>query len=484
MRANRPVSRRTVLRGAAGSAALAGLAACSGNDSGGATTITIEGPNQWTDSGSSFGPAWDKLIAKFEKANPGITVKTVVLPISQFLETISTQLSAATAPELVFNQAPHESYMVYHLDDDLQKPNPFVPGNKAWIDLFDPKYFTPKLANVIDEEGHVDWLPFNLFTRGIFYNEDAFAKAGVTAPITTFADLIASAPRFKAAGYTPFAMDNGNIGMGFTYQTMYDMMMIKYFDRFDYFDAAGDPGKNSQITAKDVTRAVLSGKLNPRLPEVAELFRLLKQFSDTCCTPNWSGIAGNSGTMAGIREFVSGKAAMAWGTDYTKALLAGSVKFSYDSMPFPTITKESSSLSTNYAARCGLTSGATSYMIPAKTSGDRLAAAITFLQWMSVGSNVQTWLDETGAVPAVLGAKAPPEAAALTTGVWAEGASMGAPPDGPSGQSGLAVYEGYLLGSKSLAEEQGYLADVWRKGAIQQAKTKGWSDESWAGAAK
>ena len=85
--------------------------------------------------------------------------------------------------------------MVYHLDEDLKKPNPYVPGNKAWIDLYDPKYFTMTQSNVIDTEGHTNFVPFNLFTAGVYYNVDAFAKAGVEAPIKTFADLLGAAKK-------------------------------------------------------------------------------------------------------------------------------------------------------------------------------------------------------------------------------------------------------------------------------------------------
>jgi multiple sugar transport system substrate-binding protein len=123
-------------------------------------------------------------------------------------------------------------------------------------------------------------------------------------------------------------------------------------------------------------------------------------------------------------------------------------------------------------------------MIPAKTSGDKLKATIKFLQWMSVASNIQTWIDETGAVPALVDGKAASQATSLSTGVWAETDIMGGAPDGPPGQTGLALYEGYLLGSKSLAQEQAFLADGWKKGAMQNVKTYDWGNEAWAKSAK
>ena len=48
------------------------------------TTITLEGPNQWTQSGSSFGHPWDQVVAEFKKVT-GVTVHTDVLPLGHVL---------------------------------------------------------------------------------------------------------------------------------------------------------------------------------------------------------------------------------------------------------------------------------------------------------------------------------------------------------------------------------------------------------------
>lgn len=459
--------------------------ACSsgGSSAGGVTTITLEGPNQWTSSGSTFGPAWEDLISRFEKANPKIKVKTVVLPLSQFNQTISTQLAAATAPELVFNQASYKPYMVHALESDLKKPNPYVPGNKHWIDLFNPKFYGLTKATSIDAEGHVDFVPFNLVAVGLFYNKSAFAKAGVTAPLTTFSSLLRACGKLKSAGYTPFGMDDSDIGLGWTINAIFNMLMNKHYKELNVYDATGKPGSNPQLTAKDWAKAVLTKQITPKTPEVAESLRLYKQFFDSCATKNWSGITGTSGAMVNIKDFSSGSAAMTWGTDYAPAALPG-VSFKYASMPFPNITKESTPLSTSAPAQFGVSTGGTSYMIPAKVSGDKLKAAIKFLQWMSVGSNLQPWFNSTGAIPAVRAAKAPPETKGFTEGSWGEAMTMGGIPGGPPGTTTVSLFDGYLLGSKSLSAEQSYLAGMWQKGMTQAVKDNNWGNETWAKNAK
>lgn len=460
-------------------AALA-LSACGGgggSSPNGITTITLEGPNQWVSSGSTFGPAWEKLISAFEKDNPKIKVNTVVLPVAQFNETESTQLAAGTAPELVFNQASYQPYMVYHLESDLKKPDPYVPGNKAWIDLFNPAYYS--LTTSVDPEGHVDWIPFNLFEAALFYNKDAFTKAGVQAPITNWQDLMTACSKLKTAGYTPFAMDDSLIGVSWTANTIFYQLLNKYYNKLNVYDAKGDPGSNTIMTNKDWAKAVLTKQITAKTPEVTESLTLLKQMFNNCMTKDWSGIAGTSGAMADIKDFASGQAAMAWGTDYAPAALAG-VKFPYASMAFPTITKTTTPLSTNTPARFGISTGGTSYMIPANTKGDKLAAAIKFLQWMSAPTKIQTWLDETGAIPAVKDAKISDQTAGFTKGVWAEPPSAAGIPGPPSGVTIVSLYDGYLLGSKDLAAEQAHLEDMWTQFENESVQKYSWTSESWA----
>ena len=102
----------------------------SGEGGGDAVTITLSGPNQWNSDPASFGPAWEDLIAAFEEEEPNINVETTVLPLAEFKNTLSTQLAAGTAPELIFAQASHTPDQLTVLDDYLEEPNPYVEGNE------------------------------------------------------------------------------------------------------------------------------------------------------------------------------------------------------------------------------------------------------------------------------------------------------------------------------------------------------------------
>src|SRR5579863_8230883 len=197
-----------------GALAAGTLAACtapgaSGHSSGGVagTTITLEGPNQWTQSGSSFGRPWNQLVAEFKKVT-GVTVNTDVLPLATFSSVESAQLAAGIAPDLVFSQATYQPYMVVPLNKYLGQPNPFVAGHKSWLSEFDQSAFSAKVTGVLDPRGNFDWVPFNLAGIAMYYNKSAFKQAGITAPISTFSQLIGDCGTLAKAGYTPIAMDS------------------------------------------------------------------------------------------------------------------------------------------------------------------------------------------------------------------------------------------------------------------------------------
>ena len=449
------------------------------------TTITLEAPNNWTQSGSSFGPAWQQEMALF-KATTGITVKSDVLPLASFTQVESTQLAAGTAPDLLFNQATYKPYMVVHLNSYLNGPNPFVPGNKKWLSVFNPKYFGPKIPSLLDTSGYLDYTPVNLAAFGIFYNKTAFAKAHVTAPIATFADLMKACSSLKAAGYTPFAMDNSLIGTAWTADSLYNMLTWAIQPSENHFNAAGEPGTNPILTTKDVTWAVATGKVSTSSPQSVAWLTLLKQFYDNCVTPNWSGITGLSGDGAGLPQFESGKAAMAWAVDFGFATVQSGSNFPIASVPFPTVTKASTPVSVDAPAQFGLGTG-DAYMIPANTRGPALKAAVLFLQFTSSPRYIKTWVDETGGIPAVSALPAPAATAGMAAGAWGEEARDGGSPPGSTaaydiapGVPYLEAYEGYLLGAKSLAQEESYLETLWKQGAAYNIQSAGWANESWA----
>jgi hypothetical protein len=43
----------------------------------------------------------------------------------------------------------------------------------------------------------------------------------------------------------------------------------------------------------------------------------------------------------------------------------------------------------------------------------------------------------------------------------------------------LEAYEGYLLGNKSLPQEESYLENLWKQGAAYNVQSSSWGSQSW-----
>lgn len=445
-------------------------------------TITLTGPNQFTSSPQDFGPAWDHAVATFEKLNPGVTFKTTVLPAGAPGATVlNTIIAAGNATDLVFNQATYKPYQVVPLDRYLAQPNPYAPQRKHWLDWFKGSAFGYNIPGQVDTNGHLDWIPFNLINIGVFVNEDAFRKAGVTWPIKTWTDFIVDCKKLKAAGYIPFAMDSDPNWPSWTFWTILNMVGADRFGQFNYYLPNGKRGKSTTLNAEDIARAVRLKLWSPYAREFTESLKLMKELYDNYVTPDWSGIASGGA----FRQFVNGQAAIMWGSNGSVSALQGAgAKFKFTAIAFPTITKATTPLSINWPAQSGAGAGGTSYMIPATTKGLHRFYAVRFLQFMTAPKYNQPWTTATTSISAIKAVKSPPSVAFLATGAWAATQRN----DGPdlmgfyrNSDDLTNIMQGYLLGTASLRQTQDALNARWQDGvkfAISQNPP--WQHEPWA----
>src|SRR5207244_10175637 len=88
----------------------------------------------------------------------------------------------------------------------LTKPNPYVPGNSSWLSLFTPV----TVPYMTSSNGDIDIILGSNVETGFFYSKAAFAKAGITSPPATWADLMTDLGKLKSAGITPFMLTDGN----------------------------------------------------------------------------------------------------------------------------------------------------------------------------------------------------------------------------------------------------------------------------------
>ena len=166
---------------------------------------------------------------------------------------------------------------------------------------------------------------------------------------------------------------------------------------------------------------------------------------------------------------------MTWGVSFGLASL-NAAKFKSTIFPFPTVDTAADSASPGHDARWGIGVGGTSYMIPISTKGDKLAAAIKFLQVLG-GKQGLKWAGASGGISPIKGVSSGVDLGA--GGEWGKPQYIYAPAEAP-GNTVRSIFDGLLLGTKTLAETTATLQSNWTDGAKQAVKDNKWESESWA----
>ncbi|TAM70477.1 MAG: extracellular solute-binding protein [Microbacteriaceae bacterium] len=141
------------------------------------------------------------LIPAFEKANPGITVKYTDIAYDSLLQKLTTSAAGGQLPDLVradLGWVPQfaQDGVLVPLSDTMKDYKALAAkdykGNVA-TNLYKGKYYG---------------LPLDTNTRVLITDQAALAKAGVSTPPKTFADLKAMGDNLKGTGVSLFA-DSG-----------------------------------------------------------------------------------------------------------------------------------------------------------------------------------------------------------------------------------------------------------------------------------
>ena len=221
-----PLSRRQFLTVAGAGAAAVGLAAC-GSSSGAKSTSTTaptgspgssagtaaKGPAKaaqitfTTWAGTAEETAFRQVIAKFEAANPKITVHLDVVPYAQILQNLNARIQAGNAPDIF--RVTYTNLGLYSSKNALLDLSPYVPSD--FKSQFNPAYYA-----AVEFNGKPYGIPHQTDTTALVYNKTVMSKAGVTsvpdtlASAWTWEEFLAVAKKVQAvqpAGKFAFAYD-------------------------------------------------------------------------------------------------------------------------------------------------------------------------------------------------------------------------------------------------------------------------------------
>lgn len=131
---------------------------------------------------------WEDVIAGFEAANPGTTVKLEVQSWDNLESVIATKVQGNSAPD-IYNGGPFAGFAA----DDLLYPVADVVSPETLADFQDAFLAN----NAIDGTPYA--LPFIASARALFVNNELFEQAGATVP-TTWDELLDAAVKISALG--------------------------------------------------------------------------------------------------------------------------------------------------------------------------------------------------------------------------------------------------------------------------------------------
>lgn len=190
------LSRRTLL-GLVG-AGVGGylLSACSSDDSG--DSNGSQAINWWhIQNTEPMLPVWAAIAKDYQTANSNVKIEIQPLENEAFKAKLTTATQAGSPPDLFQSwgggvlQQQVDAGLVKDLTDDV----------KPWIGSLLPLALEPYTIN-----GRIYGVPFDIGMVGFWYNKDLFAKAGITAPPTTWAQLLDTVRKIKSAGIVPVAL--------------------------------------------------------------------------------------------------------------------------------------------------------------------------------------------------------------------------------------------------------------------------------------
>jgi multiple sugar transport system substrate-binding protein len=160
--------------------------------SGGSQSATVVYWGLWEDE-----PIMRPVIDAFQTKNPTIKIQYVKNAHQDYRQRLQTQLAQGTGPD-VFR---YHNTWVAMLQDDLAVVPKTVMTQPEFAQTFYPVASSDLVAGQT-----IYGIPVMYDGLGLYYNEELFAKAGISSPPTTWEDLLSMVPRIAKPEGNTFAV--------------------------------------------------------------------------------------------------------------------------------------------------------------------------------------------------------------------------------------------------------------------------------------
>ncbi len=301
--------------------------------------------------------AMEQLIDNFEAANPDITVKMTHFPYADYRTKVAAAIPAGEGPDVV---QLFYGWLNDYVAADLIQPLPSDTFPAAKID----EDFFPMVQAMKDGDQY--WaLPTAVRSLALFYNQRLFDEAGVDGPPETLDELVEIAgkitKRDSAGNLTQAGM---TIGMNAQDHHWFREVLVRQMGGEPYMDDYKKVNYNSDAGAKAIE--FYTGLVSEH--KVAAF-----GFMDEPQAAFKAGLAGmhiDGSFRIGSLNKTRG---LKWGVTELPANAAGE-RFNYSSYWVNAITT--------------------------KAEGEKYAAAVKFMEYVTSDEAMQIWLDVVGELPA------------------------------------------------------------------------------------
>ncbi|MFD9740806.1 ABC transporter substrate-binding protein [Umezawaea sp. NPDC059074] len=162
------------------------LAGCGTSESSSNTSLTGEVRMLANISPALTKQYYEGLVAPFVQAHPGVKV-TIESPSGKDVQsTLQQELASGSTPDVVASNL-----------DPVVAPQMAPFPDEQWVKD------TPLAGSTAIDGNTWQVATGTQIQSVVFYNKDAFTKAGITAPPTSLADFTTALTKLKAAGYVP-----------------------------------------------------------------------------------------------------------------------------------------------------------------------------------------------------------------------------------------------------------------------------------------
>ena len=174
------------------------------------------------------------MIAKFEEANPDVTVEVTSLPWGQAFEKLATMVQGGQIPDVV--EMPDRWLSLYANNGQLVDLGAYM---ESWPDAGELNDRATQYGSYVNDTMYM--VPYGFYLRALFWNKKLFAEAGLDGPPETMDDFMAASKAISALdGKTGYCLRGGPGGAN-----GYVMMMANMMGHDDYFDEDGQSSINS-----------------------------------------------------------------------------------------------------------------------------------------------------------------------------------------------------------------------------------------------